>query len=175
MMGRWGMMGRGGMTGGGMVGGMRMGGVREWDEQMLGMHQAMAALHRQAGEPDLATMNDRMARLYEQALQDTPSDAAAPPERDGEQATGSDAFTQNCAACHGAGGRGVAGVFPPLATSDWVTGEARTPVRIVLYGLQGSMRVGGVAFDGTMPAFGARLTDQELAAVLSYVRILLGQ
>ena len=170
MMGRGAMMGRGGMTGGGMVGGMRMGGVREWDEQMLGMHQGMAALHRQAGEQDLAMMNDRMARLYEQALQDTPSDPAAPPERDEGQASGSDAFTQNCAACHGAGGRGVAGAFPPLATSHWVTGEARTPVRIVLYGLQGSIQVGGVAFDGTMPAFGARLTDRELAAVLSYVR-----
>jgi mono/diheme cytochrome c family protein len=115
-------------------------------------------------------MNDRMARLYEQALQDTPSDTAAPPERGGAQASGSDAFTQNCAACHGVEGRGVAGAFPPLAMSDWVTGEARTPVRIVLYGLQGSMQVSGAAFNGTMPAFGARLTDQELAAVLSYVR-----
>ena len=170
MMGRGAMMGRGGTTGSGMYDGMRMGGVREWDEQMLGMHQAMSTMHRQAGEQDLAAMNDRMARLYEQALQDTPSDTAAPPERDGEEASGSDAFTQNCAACHGAEGRGVAGAFPPLAMSDWVTGEARTPVRIVLYGLQGSMQVGGAAFNGTMPAFGARLTDQELAAVLSYVR-----
>ena len=170
MMGRGTMMGRGGMTGSGMSGGMRMGGVREWDEQMLGMHQALAAMHRQAGEQDLAAMNDRMAQLYEQALQDTPSDTAAPPERDGGQASGSDTFAQNCAVCHGAGGRGVAGAFPPLAMSDWVTGEARTPVRIVLYGLQGSMQVSGAAFNGTMPAFGARLTDQELAAVLSWVR-----
>ncbi len=170
MMGRGAMMGRGGMTGSGMYGGMRMGGVREWDEQMLGMHQAMAAMHRQAGEQDLAVMNDRMAQLYEQALQDMPADTAAPPERDGGQASGSDTFAQNCAACHGAGGRGVAGAFPPLAMSDWVTGEARTPVRIVLYGLQGSMQVSGAAFNGTMPAFGARLTDQEVAAVLSYVR-----
>ena len=170
MMVRGGRMGRGGMAGSGMYGGMRMGGVREWDEQMLGMHQAMAAMHRQAGEQDLAAMNDRMAQLYEQALQDTPPDTAAPPEPDGGQASGSEAFTQNCAPCHGAGGRGVAGAFPPLAMSDWVTGEARTPVRIVLFGLQGSMQVGGAAFNGTMPAFGARLTDQEVAAVLSYVR-----
>ena len=113
MMGRGAMMGRGGVTGGGMQGGMRTAGVREWDEQMLGMHQAMAAMHRGAGEQDLAAMNDRMARLYEQALQDTPPDTAAPPERDGEAASGSDTFTQNCAACHGAGGRGVAGAFPP--------------------------------------------------------------
>ena len=170
MMGRGAMMGRGGMMGGGMSGGMRMGGVREWDEQMLGMHQAMAAMHRQAGEQDLAVMNDRMAQLYEQALQDMPSDSAAPPEGDGGSASGSDVFAQNCAACHGAEGLGVAGAFPPLAMSDWVTGEARTPVRIVLYGLQGPMQVSGAAFNGTMPAFGARLTDQELAAVLSYVR-----
>ncbi len=170
MMGRGATMGRGGMMGSGMVGGMRMGGVREWDQQMLGMHQAMAEMHRQAGEQDLAAMNVRMAQLYEQALQDTPSDTAAPPERDGGQVSGSDVFTRNCAACHGAGGRGVAGAFPPLAMSDWVTGEARTPIRIVLYGLQGSMQVSGAAFNGTMPAFGARLTDRELAAVLSYVR-----
>ena len=64
----------------------------------------------------------------------------------------------------------MAGAFPPLAMSDWVTGEARAPVRIVLYGLQGPVQVSGATFNGTMPAFGARLTDQELAAVLSYVR-----
>jgi mono/diheme cytochrome c family protein len=64
----------------------------------------------------------------------------------------------------------MAGVFPPLAASEWVTGEARIPMRIVLIGLQGSVEVGGATFNGTMPAFGARLTDQELAAVLSYVR-----
>ena len=113
-------------------------------------------------------MNDRMAQLYTQALQNTPAEAAVPPEGDGEQASGPDVFTRNCAACHGDGGRGVAGVFPPLAMSDWVTGETRTPVRIVLYGLQGPVQVGGATFNGTMPAFGARLTDQELAAVLSY-------
>ena len=81
------------MMGRGTYGGMGMGGVREWDEQMLGMHQAMAALHRQAGAQDLAAMNDRMAQLYAQALQDTPADTVAPPERDGEQASGPDVFT----------------------------------------------------------------------------------
>ena len=36
------MMGRGGMMSRRTSGGMGMGGVREWDQQMLGMHQAMA-------------------------------------------------------------------------------------------------------------------------------------
>ena len=164
------MMGGSGMMGDGAEG-MGGGAVREWDQQMRGMHEAMASLSRQAGAQDMADLHDSMARLYGEALERTPAEAPAGASPESAEApVGLDVFAQNCASCHGTGGQGLAGVFPPLASSPWVAGDADTPIRIVLHGLQGPIRVGGQSFNGAMPAFGARLSDRELAAALSYVR-----
>src|SRR6187431_1555699 len=35
-----------------------------------------------------------------------------------------------CTTCHQAEGQGVAGAFPPLAGSPWITGDVETPIRI---------------------------------------------
>lgn len=168
-MGGRGMMGGGGMMQGGARGGMGPGALREWDQQMLGMHQALGSMLQQAGDSGMATMHQRIAGLYGEALQSESHVASTVPPK-GESLDGSDVYAQNCAACHGGYGRGVPGVFPPLARSEWVAAKASTPIRIVLYGLEGHMQVGERSFNGVMPAFGARLTDQELAAVLSYIR-----
>jgi mono/diheme cytochrome c family protein len=79
-------------------------------------------------------------------------------------------YAARCAACHQASGAGVPGAFPPLAGSEWVAGDAARLVAIVLHGLTGPITVMGAAYNGAMPAFGAQLTDGEIAAVLSHVR-----
>ncbi len=183
MMGGAATMGGGGMMrGGGMMGGGSPAGggalAREWDEQMQGMHQAMSALLQQSGDEAMARVHQRMAQLYGQALEYLPrSTAPAPggePSEEETSVSGSGIFAQSCAPCHGSDGRGVAGIFPPLATSEWLEADPDTPVRIVLHGLQGPVDVQGRSFDGVMPAFGARLTDRQLAAVLSYARSAFG-
>ncbi|MDF2467305.1 MAG: cytochrome c, class [Ramlibacter sp.] len=87
----------------------------------------------------------------------------------GAAADGKQLFTANCAACHQANGKGLAGVFPPLDGSEWVTGDARILANILLHGVTGEMTVGGNVFKGAMPPF-QKLGDAELAAVASYVR-----
>ena len=79
-------------------------------------------------------------------------------------------FSARCAACHQATGTGLPGVFPPLAGSNWVNGRDSTVVQIVLHGIQGSLTVNGVKYNGAMPTFGAQLSDAEIAAVLTHVR-----
>ena len=79
-------------------------------------------------------------------------------------------FSARCAACHQATGAGLPGVFPPLAGSNWVNGRDTTVIQIVLHGIQGSLTVNGVTYNGAMPTFGAQLSDAEIAAVLSHVR-----
>jgi len=76
----------------------------------------------------------------------------------------------NCITCHQSDGQGVDGVYPPLAGSEWVTRDPETPARILLHGLEGRIQVRGDSYDGEMPAFGGRLTDEHLAAVLTYIR-----
>ena len=83
-----------------------------------------------------------------------------------------------CMACHQANGEGLPGTFPPLAGSEWVTGSEERLVRIALHGLQGPIKVKGVDFPGTVPmpptgrvtGSGFNLSDDRIAAVLTYIR-----
>lgn len=83
---------------------------------------------------------------------------------------GAQVFAARCAACHQANGKGLPGVFPPLAGSSWVTGDADTALQIVLHGMNGPIDVLGTTYNGAMPAFAGQLSDQEVGAVLSYAR-----
>jgi mono/diheme cytochrome c family protein len=75
-----------------------------------------------------------------------------------------------CQTCHQANGQGVAGQYPPLVSSEWLTRDAETPVRVVLYGLEGPISVRGVGYDNKMPHFFDKLADDEVAAVVTHVR-----
>lgn len=83
---------------------------------------------------------------------------------------GAQVYQRVCMACHQSQGEGLAGVFPPLAGSEWVLGAGEIPIKIVLNGLQGPITVKGQTYDGVMPPFGEQLSDAEIAAVLSHVR-----
>ena len=75
-----------------------------------------------------------------------------------------------CSACHGPNGEGGP-VGPPLAESDWVAGPVSNLIRIQLRGLQGPITVSGKEYN--FPAGMAALpyqTDEQIAAVLTYVR-----
>jgi len=75
-----------------------------------------------------------------------------------------------CSACHGQAGEGSA-AGPPLAGSEWVTGPVANLIRIQLRGLKGPITVKGVEYN--FPAGMAALayqTDEQIAAVLTYVR-----
>ena len=78
-------------------------------------------------------------------------------------ATGEDIYRHNCMACHMADGKGAqgAGRFPALAGNPALT-AAGYPIFVVLNGL------------GGMPWFNGVLSDDEIAAVVSYVRTHFG-
>jgi len=78
----------------------------------------------------------------------------------------------NCVACHQASGTGVAGQFPPLAKSEWVTGSEKRLVAIMLKGMQGPITVLGAkgTYSGNMVAWEGTLSDKKIAAVTSYIR-----
>lgn len=79
-------------------------------------------------------------------------------------------FTGNCAVCHQSTGLGVPGQYPPLAGSEWVAGNPARIKRLVLHGGEGQIEVKGSTYNNAMPAFGAKLTDKQIAAVLTFVR-----
>jgi nitrite reductase (NO-forming) len=85
---------------------------------------------------------------------------------------------QVCFACHQPTGMGLPGMFPPLASSDWVT--AKKPdriIRMVLHGFTGPITLNGKPFASPaplMPPQGAALSDTQIADVLTYVRSSFG-
>lgn len=83
---------------------------------------------------------------------------------------GAQIYAAQCVACHQASGKGLPGVFPPLAGSEWVTGKGALAVQIVLHGVTGELTVAGTAYNGMMPMFKDKLDDAQIAAVVSYIR-----
>jgi mono/diheme cytochrome c family protein len=78
-----------------------------------------------------------------------------------------------CMTCHQPDGTGLdPSGFPPLAGTKWVTGSEDRLIKIVLKGLYGPMEVNGHRYGGHVPMtpFGGMLKDEEIAAVLTYVR-----
>lgn len=82
-----------------------------------------------------------------------------------------------CGTCHQPDGKGLsASGFPPLAGTRWVNGNEERLIKLVLHGLAGPIEVLGEDYPGNVPMtpFGGMLSDEELAAVLTYVRNAFG-
>ena len=95
---------------------------------------------------------------------------AAVAPRSAAAQSGEQIYTTRCAACHQADANGLPNMFPPLAGSEWVNGDAGRAIKILLHGLEGDVEVKGETFNGVMPPWGAAMSDSEIAAVLTYVR-----
>jgi mono/diheme cytochrome c family protein len=79
-----------------------------------------------------------------------------------------------CAACHLANGLGSPSVgAPPLVDSEWVLAPGPNRIiRIVLDGLSGPLKVKGQQYgSGVMTGFRPALNDQQIADVLTYIRM----
>lgn len=126
---------------------------------------ALTALESSAAESIRPLIKDALAKAPETA----PVEEALP-----EHLTaGRDAYMKHCIECHQANGRGVPDTFPPLEGSEWVTGNPRTLLRIMLGGLAGPIEVKGVKFESVMPGH-SHMPDEEIAAIASYVRHAFG-
>lgn len=78
-----------------------------------------------------------------------------------------------CSTCHQPDGKGLeASGFPPLTATKWVTGSDERLIKVVLKGLLGPIEVNGKKYPGQVPMtpFAGLLNDEEVAAVLTYVR-----
>ncbi len=77
-------------------------------------------------------------------------------------------FAGTCSTCHQADGRGLEGIFPPLAKSDWFARDTSKVPLAVLKGLQGKLTVNGRDYNSVMPPM-TQLTDDEVANISTYV------
>jgi mono/diheme cytochrome c family protein/glucose/arabinose dehydrogenase len=79
----------------------------------------------------------------------------------------------HCATCHQPNGKDLpeSGV-PPLAGTSWSNGDPERLIKLTLKGLLGPIEVQGKKYPGQVPMtpFEALLNDEEIAAVLTFVR-----
>lgn len=145
----------------------------------------LAAISTQALDnwikPVLATAE---AHLKGQEIKDDKGEKIRPPTNPlkGEALTlyrkGAEVYGRegHCITCHQADGEGLpAAMFPPLSQTEWVQGSEERLIKITLHGLLGPIEIKGKQYPGQVPmtAF-KQLSDEETAAVLTYVRNTFG-
>jgi nitrite reductase (NO-forming) len=81
---------------------------------------------------------------------------------------GKKVYLSVCFACHLATGEGMPGVFPPLASSDFLNADKTRAIRIPIKGLSGPIAVNGKPYNNMMPPQ-PQLDDTQVADVLTYV------
>jgi mono/diheme cytochrome c family protein len=107
-------------------------------------------------------------------LKDQPgkNDGAATPvsAQDSAMRVGGAIFRDECSACHTPDGKGVPSLFPMLNGSPAVQSrEATSIIGVILHGAR-SVGTDTEPTAPAMPAFGRFLTDDQIAAVATYIR-----
>ena len=87
----------------------------------------------------------------------------------GKVVPGAKVYAVYCRACHQRDGKGDGLRFPPLDSSEWVMGDKKRLINIVLNGLQGPVEVKKKPYNGSMPKH-SFLKDEDIAQVLTYIR-----
>jgi cytochrome c oxidase subunit 2 len=107
-------------------------------------------------------MTTEVAVAAAPAAAPAPAAPAAPVEwsMDTAMAQGETLYNTHCGACHQPNGAGMPPAFPAIAGSAVATGDIGAHVDIGLNGKPGT----------AMAGFGAMLSDQEMAAIITYQR-----
>jgi len=101
---------------------------------------------------------------------ETKSGSASSSKSEGTLRSGATHYERFCSGCHGSDGLASDGEAPPLAGSAWVSGPEARLIKITLHGLRGPIQVGEKIYDREMPGLGRRLSDRDMAVLLSFVR-----
>ncbi|MEJ7768309.1 MAG: c-type cytochrome [Chitinophagaceae bacterium] len=116
------------------------------------------------GEAELAVMEKRKAlsniRTPDEVNDNLYKGTALP----GEQV-----YNIYCVSCHQRNGKGDGNRFPPLDSSEWVNGDKKRLIDVVLNGLNKPIEVKGRPYNNLMPQH-SFLKDEDIAQVLTYIR-----
>jgi mono/diheme cytochrome c family protein len=119
-------------------------------------------------------LTDADLRAIAVYLKDLPAGAGSSPQpisaQDPAMQQGQSIYNNQCAACHTAGGEGIVGLFPRLSGVPLVQqSQATSLIRVVLEGSR-AVATDGAPTGPAMPSFAWRLSDADIAAVITYIR-----
>jgi mono/diheme cytochrome c family protein len=135
-------------------------------------HSMASGPMAEAVENSTSQMNDADLNAIAVYLKDLPPSRGNGGPATGVEAqmrAGRDGYEINCAACHGRDGKGSS-LFPPLAgNANVLQVRDNTIVRVVLAGTRGAATVGAPTAPA-MPSLGWKLSNNQVADILTYVR-----
>lgn len=145
-------------------------GIREATPGLLG-YSSRAEVAEEIAEAEgrLAGINERLASVeLAQVLED-------PELRTYAAQAGASVFASWCSQCHGSGAAGVqAAGYPNLLDDDWLWGGTIDDIHVTIsHGIRNEDDP--MARYSEMTAFEGILTDEEIGAVVQYVRNISGQ
>ena len=156
------------------------GGLAHWTETEIveflktGRNRHTAAFSTMAEVIELSTQHLSDADLTAIAVYlkdlDLEPRGGQPRPDDAVMAAGQAIFFDNCAACHASNGEGVPGFFAPLPRSNKVNhDDPTTVIRVILEGAR-AVPTHARPSPLSMPAFDWKLSDEQIAAVASFIR-----
>jgi mono/diheme cytochrome c family protein len=120
-----------------------------------------------------SVMSDADVRAIAVYLKDLPAGAPEPqvtPPSPAQRAEGKKLYDGACVSCHEADGSGSPRIYPPLpGNANLQSAEAASTLRIILDGAQ-TVTTPRAPNKGSMPAYAAKMTDQQIADVTNYIR-----
>src|SRR5712671_1726889 len=120
-----------------------------------------------------SVMSDADVRAIAVYLKDLPAgkrEPAVSPPLPEQMADGAKLYAHACVACHETDGSGAPKIYPPLpGNANLQSADPSSTLRIILDGAQ-TLTTPRAPNTGSMPAYAAKLSDQEIAHVTNYIR-----
>ncbi|MBH1931186.1 c-type cytochrome [Serratia rubidaea] len=162
--------------------GNRYTGIGDWTEDQLVDYLKLGSNHVAVASGPMAeavsnstqhlTEQDlRAIAVYLKSLPGSDRQKPAPLAADDAQMKmGANVYSANCTACHNSDGKGITNLATSLAGNPAIVApDAASLVTTVLQGGRGAVTVGNPT-SGAMPSFAWKLSDEQVAAVTTYIR-----
>jgi mono/diheme cytochrome c family protein len=118
-------------------------------------------------------MSDNDIRAIAVYLKDLPAGAPEPvvaPPPPAQMADGEKLYKAACIACHEVDGTGAPRIYPPLpGNANLQSADPSSALRIILDGAE-TVTTPRAPNAGSMPAYAAKMSDQEIADLATYIR-----
>jgi mono/diheme cytochrome c family protein len=77
-------------------------------------------------------------------------------------------YENNCQSCHGADGKGLGTLYPPLTDSTYLKVNKNKLACLIRNGQEGEITINNISYDGLMPG-NETLADIDIAQVIVYI------
>ena len=161
--------------------GAARGGLKSWSVEDIAEYLSSGRnAHSNAGNLMAAVVANSTSQMSERDihaiavyLKDLPAgepEPAVTPLSQAQIDDGGKIYKSACIACHEADGRGAPRIYPPLpGNANLQSADASSTIRIVLEGAQ-TLTTARAPNGGSMPAYEAKLSDQQIADVTNFIR-----